>query len=164
VTPAEPPDASSERHHRCIDRYRRYTGRCRRHTSSCKREATTANAGAANPAAAGLRTATAAGIAMPLSAATKHHADFLHTRAPIFTFLPASRGQEAGGTYVDTPLPSKESVGAPDQMTTSQQVRGVTPLSSDPLSPPVCSLICVLKISSPSSLFCNLCINYFFQY
>jgi hypothetical protein len=27
----------------------------------------------------------------------------LHARAPIFTFLPSSRDQEAGGTYVESP-------------------------------------------------------------
>jgi hypothetical protein len=68
----------------------------------------------------------------------QHHRGFLHARAPFFTFLPTSRGQEAGGRVLCGP-PPKESLGAPDQMTVSQH--------PSPLFPP------------PSSLFCNLCIK-----
>jgi hypothetical protein len=58
----------------------------------------------------------------------QHHAGFLKTRAPVFTFLPTSRGQDAGVTNVGTS--PKESVRAPDQVTVSQQqARGVVPSS-----------------------------------
>jgi hypothetical protein len=67
-------------------------------------------------------TATASGSAAPHGAATEEELGagpgrnrlswnatqvFLQARAPFFTFLPDSRGHEAGKTYVDTLIKKK---------------------------------------------------------